>query len=64
MTGLTFHLKDTAGLCGRILDINSSERRPGTAEPSGPVALSAQAKRRRILEEARTAVLDRIRHTR
>ncbi len=64
MTGFPLHLHDMAGLCGRILRIKSSDREAQSAEPWGEVALSAQAKRRRILEEARSAVLDRIRHTR
>ncbi len=64
MTERTFHLNDMAGLCGRILKIKSSGDEARPAETAGPAALSGQAKRRRILEEARSAVLDRIRRTR
>ncbi len=64
MVGFPSHLNDMAGLCSRILRIESPDREAQPAEPRGLMALSARAKRRRILEEARSAVLDRIRHTR
>ncbi len=64
MTGFPSHLNDMTGLCSRILRMKSPDREAPPVEPWGQVALSARAKRRRILDEARTAVLDRIRHTR
>lgn len=64
MTGFPFHLNQMTGFYSRILRVESSDRETPPAPPRGDVALSALAKRRRILEEARSAVLDRIRHTR
>ncbi|HEY6014043.1 MAG TPA: hypothetical protein VIU37_08545 [Candidatus Limnocylindrales bacterium] len=64
MAGLNFHLNDMTGLYGRILGIKSPDRDAGPAEATGRAVLSGHAKRRRILEEARSAVLDRIRRTR
>ncbi len=64
MVGFPSHLNDMTGLCSRILRIKTTDRGAQPAEPWGQMALSARAKRRRILEEARTAVLDRVRHTR
>ncbi len=59
-----FHSNEMAGLYGRVLKIRPSRREVSPAEPWGRSALSGQAKRRRILEEARTAVLEWIRHAR
>ncbi len=64
MTERTFRLDDMAGLCGRVLRIRSTDCKGRDSERSGPAALSGQTKRRRILEEARSAVLDRIRSAR
>ncbi len=64
MTGFPFRLNEMTGLYNRILGIRSSDRETSPAESWGKVALSARAKRQRILEEARSAVLERIRHTR
>ena len=64
MTGLPLRLNEMTGPYSRSLRIRSSDRETSPAESWGKVALSARAKRQRILEEARSAVLDRIRHTR
>ncbi len=64
MTGFPFNLNEMTGLYSRVLRIKSPDREASHAEPSDTVALSARGKRQRILEEARTAVLDRIRQTR
>ena len=62
--GFPFRPDDLAGLYSRVLKIRPSRGDASAAESWGRMALSGQAKRRKILEEARTAVLDRIRHTR
>ena len=64
MTGFPFRLSEMPGLYSRVLGIKSSDREASPAESWGRMALSARAKRQRILDEARSAVLDRIRHTR
>ena len=61
---MPFRLNEMPGLFSRTLRIKSSDREGSPAESWGDVALSARAKRQRILEEARSAVLERIRHTR
>ncbi len=64
MTGFPFRRRELAGWCGRVVRIETAPRGTASAEPWSRMATSAQAKRRRILEEARSAVLDRIRRTR
>lgn len=64
VTGFPFHPNDLAGLYSRVLKIRPSRGEASPAEQWSRMALSGQAKRRKILEEARTAVLDRIRRTR
>jgi len=64
VTGFPFHLSEMTGPYGRIPRIKSFDREASPAEPWGKAAQSARAKRQRILEEAGTAVLERIRHTR
>ncbi len=64
MTGFPFHPNDLAGLYSRVLKLRLSGNEASPAEAGGRMALSGQAKRQKILEEARTAVLDRIRQTR
>ncbi len=53
-----------SGLYNRVLRAKPVEIGALAAEPPGRAALSAEAKRRRILEEAKSAVLERIRHPR
>ncbi len=64
MTAFPFHPNDLAGLCSRVLKIRPHADESSPAEMHGGAAPSGQAKRQKILEEARTAVLDRIRQTR
>ncbi len=64
MTGFPFHPNDLARLYGRVLKLRPSGNEASPPETRGRMALSGQAKRQKILEEARTAVLERIRQTR
>ncbi len=64
MTGFPFHPNDLAGLYSRVLKIGQHADESSPAETRGGAAPSGHAKRQKILEEARTAVLDRIRQTR
>ncbi len=55
---------DMSGLYNRVLKAKPSDIGASSAELRGRASLSAEAKRRRILEEAKSAVLERIRHPR
>jgi len=52
------------GLYHRILKIKSFDNETSPPGSWGQVDISAKAKRRRILEDAKSAVLDRIRNAR
>lgn len=64
VTDNPFHPNELTGLYNRILKIKSFDLETSPPESWGQVDISAKAKRRRILEEAKSAVLDRIRHAR
>lgn len=59
-----FHQNELTGLYHRILKIRSFDIETSPPGSWGQVDISAEAKRRRILEDAKSAVLDRIRHAR
>lgn len=61
MSVFPFRVSEMSGLCQRILRIQASRDEPVADEPPGRVSISSKAKRSRILEDARLAVLDRIR---
>ncbi len=65
MTVFPFQINEVSHLYNRLSKLKPStiiEREPG--EPQDVVHISAEAKKRQILDQARTEVLDQIRKTR
>lgn len=64
VTDNPFRRNELTGLYNRILKIKSFDNETSPPGSWGQVDISAKAKRRRILEDAKSAVLDRIRNAR
>lgn len=63
MTVFPFQIRGISDLYNRILKIRPSMPEPVGGEPGDIVTISAEAKKQRILEEAKTEVLEQIRKT-
>lgn len=63
MTVFPFQIGEVTALYGRILKIRPSIPEPEPGDPGDLVTISAEAKKQRIMEEAKNKVLEQIRKT-
>jgi hypothetical protein len=62
VTVLPFQIGEVTGLYQRVLKTRSHTSETEAAEKKDVVTISAEAKRAKVLEEAQSAVLARIKH--
>lgn len=63
MTVFPFQVGEVTALYNRILKIRTPPPEPGAAETGDLVTISTEARKQKILEEAKHNVLERIRRT-